>query len=142
METLQTTLEMINLKSDNESDEIDSEFEASLLRGDNSDTEQPERQQDLDDRLFEIEFGELQERIDDLVAHDVAFGNSGLLSSAVAYKNLTSDEIKQLKQNAIQISSFVNEVKDKLADTSYVCLATLSLICDDLYQAGFQIDAL
>ena len=141
METLQTTLEMINIHSDNESDEIDAEFEASLLRGDDSDGEKSvESSKNLDDRLFEIEFGELQERIDDLVSHKIPFGTSGLLSSAVAYKNLDSNEIKQLKQNAIQISSLVNAVKDRLANPDYMGLATLSLITDDLYQAGFQND--
>ena len=137
METLQTTLELMDLDSEH-GDELDSDFEAELLEdaknSENSKTS-------LDDRLVSMEFQALQELIDDLVKNDVSFGTSGMLASAVTYKDLTPEELIQLQTNAIAISRVVNELKEKLDNPHYMGLATLTLLRDDLYQAGFQIDS-
>ena len=149
METINTTLELIGL--DSGEDELDSDFERELLSG--SPPENPEisskqtNQQinnepsSLDDRIIEMEFKTLQDRINVLVENNVAFGRSGLMVAAVAFKDLTPQETKQLQINACAVSTFMNRVQEKLDDPSFMGFVTISLVTDDLYQAGFQIDA-
>ena len=95
----------------------------------------------LDDRIEQMEFAVLQDRIRTLVANNIPFGKSGLLTSSVAFKDLTAIEERQLQINAVNFSSFSNRFQERLEDPSFMGLATLTLITDDLYQEGFQIDA-
>ena len=158
MDNLQTTLEMLALESEG-SDELDSDFEREMLSGVQSDQDQPESnsnslanaqglqnaqntQSTLDDRIVQMEFDVLQGRIEDLVKNNLSFGQSGMLLSAVVYKDLTDEEKRQLQINAIDLSSFTNKLQERLDDPGFMGLCTLSLITDDLYQEGFQIDAL
>ena len=143
METLQTTIELMDLQ-DAGSDEIDSDFEREMLSDDNRVSSKQTNQQindrpsDLDDRIVEMEFQTLQTRINHLIDQNVPFGQSGLVASAVACKDLTPLEAKQLKSNAIDISAFTNQFLSRFTDPSYMGLATLNLVSDDLYQARFS----
>ena len=148
MESLQTTLEMMEV--DSAEDEIDPEFEKELLGESVPENEISSKQtnqqnqdqpSDLDDRIIDMEFETLQSRIGELIRNNVPFGRSGMVASAVTFKNPTPDETAQLKVNAIDLSAFTNTVLEKLDDPSFMGMITISLITDDLYQAGFQIDA-
>ena len=142
METLQSTLEMIDLSADNV-EKMDS-FENELLADDGAAKNPPadnkelksgaESLSELDHRLHQMEFQILEGRIKDLVDHKVPFGKSGLMASAVVAKDLTPSEIQQLQSNAVNISAIINSIKEKLADPIYMGLATLTLVTDDLYQ--------
>ena len=146
MDTLQTTLELMEIDSGD--DEIDSDFERELLsdpkaskptssKQTNQQIKENERSSDLDDRIIQMEFETLQARIDELVRQNVPFGNSGMVTSAVAYKDLTSMEVDQLKVNAIAISAFTNKILEKLDHPDFLGMVTITLIADDLYQASF-----
>ena len=139
MDDLRNTLDMIELNSSEERLEKELLGEESLSAP--SAPSSPVTTTALDDRLYELEFAELNQRLNDLVKGDVAFGNSGLTTSAVAFKDLNPDEAKQVRINAIAISSFTNQLKAKLDASNDLIIAAVSLVTDDLYQARFQIDA-
>ena len=162
MDNLQTTLEMLAINSSDESDELDSDFERELLSGEAPANVQPESNSNslqkssqvvqglqnaqntrssLDDRIVQMEYDVLQGRIDNLVANNVPFGKSGLLISAVVCKDLSHEEQRQLQINAIDLSSFTNRLQEQLDNPKFMGFATISLVTDDLYQEGFQIDA-
>ena len=138
---------------DGSEDELDSDFERELLAdvaADKTENEISSKQtnqqiqiqnSDLDDRIIQMEFQTLQERIKVLIDSNVSFGRSGMMVSAVAWKDLTLEEVKQLQVNACSISTFTSQVQEKLDDPSFMGFVTLSLVTDDLYQDGFQIDA-
>ena len=146
MNELQTTLELINLdsSSDGSMDALEKELLADYQPSKAADRSRIASKQtnqqitnsptDLDDRIVRMEFEELQSRIQKLVDNNVSFGFSGMMASAVAYKNLTSLEMTQLQINAIDISSFTNTVLDKLNDPLFLGFITISLVTDDLYQ--------
>ena len=127
MDTLQSTLELLELSADGieKMDELEDEF----LRD-----EPIDKPTDLDHRLYHMEFKVLQGRIDELVTNNAPFGSSGLLSSAVVFKDLTPQETVQLQTNAIAVSSIINSILDKFSDPQYIGLACLTIITDDLYQ--------
>ena len=139
MDDLRNTLDMIELNSSEERLEKELLGEESLSAP--SAPSSPVTTTALDDRLYELEFAELNQRLNDLVKGDVAFGNSGLTTSAVAFKDLNPEEAKQVRINAIAISSFTNQLKAKLDASNDLIIAAVSLVTDDLYQARFQIDA-
>ena len=162
MDNLQTTLEMLAINSSDEDDELDSDFERELLSGEAPVNTQPESNSNslqkssqvgqglqnaqntrssLDDRIVQMEYDVLQGRIDNLVANNVPFGKSGLLISAVVCKDLRHEEQRQLQINAIDLSSFTNRLQEQLDNPKFMGFATISLVTDDLYQEGFQIDA-
>ena len=142
MNELQTTLELINLDSGD--DEIDPEFERELLENltstvnpSLSNDQQIDQKSSLDDRLVRMEYDILEQRIHALVINNVPFGPSGMVASAVAFKDLTPLEAQQLQTSAIAISSFTNLLIDKLNNPNFMGLVTISLVTDDLYQDRF-----
>ena len=147
METLQTTLELMGI--DSGEDEIDPDFEREMLESNpdnktavaiaSKQTNQQINRSSLDDRIIEMEFATLQERISNMSECKVPFGRSGMVVSAVAFKNITLLEKDQLQINANDISTVINKILEKLNDPSYLCMATINLITDDLYQERFYL---
>ena len=103
MMSLNSTLEMINLGASQNSAEIEAELMAdiqeALTPGAKIQTDvsivvadqkfKPAGGQDntdLDDRIVQIHFAELQERLAKFSDSDIPFGKSGLTASAVMYK--------------------------------------------------------
>jgi len=134
----------MNLESGDE--EVDPELERELLGNPTptvnpslSNDQQEDQKSTLDDRLVRMEYDTLEQRIHALVINNVPFGPSGMVASAVAFKNLTPLEAKQLQTSAIALSSFTNQLLEKLDNPNFMGLATISLVTDDLYQDRFFI---
>ena len=143
---LNNTLEMMDLQGTDDIKELEEELLAEYRTADKKEEKVENDQKsvsrtDLDDRLIRAELEELEERIQKLSAADKAFGSSGLTTSAVTFKDLTPEEMEQVRINALQISKFTSGLQTQL-DRGHLGLITLSIIKDDLYQLYLETNGL
>ena len=97
MVNLNSTLDMIDLNDSQDSEAIEAELMADIQealdpRAQKADpapivvADQKFKPSSLDDRIIQMEFNELQSRIQSLCQTEVTYGDSGLTASAVTYK--------------------------------------------------------
>ena len=95
MTSLNSTMEILAIHQSQNSQEIEDELMADIQEALTPSAKAPDdvtivvadqKFKSLDDRIVQLEFSELQERINDVCARELSFGSSGMTASAVTYK--------------------------------------------------------